>query len=195
MASPSPVPHATDTAEIGRTGVRVTRLGLGGVALSGAPPATDPQRPTPEDEGVALIRRSLALGLTYLDTAPMYGVGQSEARYGRALRGVPRDSFVLSTKVGRVLRPGAPGEQEGVTEVTSREVRLHLPLVHPGADGLHPPLRTQLHQDGERLRHGLGVLIVRIVNEEDVHALEPQGAPARTRTWFSHNHVFANSIE
>jgi D-threo-aldose 1-dehydrogenase len=107
MASPSPVPHATDTAEIGRTGVRVSRLGLGGVALSGAPPATDPQRPTPEDEGVALIRRSLALGLTYLDTAPMYGVGQSEARYGRALRGVPRDSFVLSTKVGRVLRPGA----------------------------------------------------------------------------------------
>jgi D-threo-aldose 1-dehydrogenase len=109
MASPSPVPHATDTAEIGRTGVRVSRLGLGGVALSGAPPATDPQRPTPEDEGVALIRRSLALGLTYLDTAPMYGVGQSEARYGRVLRGVPRDGFVLSTKVGRVLRPSAPG--------------------------------------------------------------------------------------
>ena len=94
MASPSPVPRATDTAEIGRTGVRVSRLGLGGVALSGAPRATDPQRPTLEDEGVALIRRSLALGLTYLDTAPMYGVGQSEACYGRALRGVPRYSFV-----------------------------------------------------------------------------------------------------
>ena len=110
MTSSSPIPRATDTAEIGRTGLRVSRLGLGGVALSGAPPATDPQRPTPEDEGVALIRRSLALGLTYLDTAPMYGVGQSEARYGRALRGVPRDSFVLSTKVGRVLRPGAAGQ-------------------------------------------------------------------------------------
>ena len=67
MVSPSPVPRATDTAEIGRTSVRLSRLGLGGVALSGAPPATDPQRPTPEDEGVALIRRSLALGLTYLD--------------------------------------------------------------------------------------------------------------------------------
>jgi D-threo-aldose 1-dehydrogenase len=40
----------------------------------------------------------------------MYGVGQSEARYGRALRGVPRDDFVLSTKVGRVLRPGAAGQ-------------------------------------------------------------------------------------
>src|SRR5260370_9190211 len=64
MASHSPAPRATDTAEIGRTGLRVSRLGLGGVALSGAPPATDPQRPTPEDEGVALIRRSLPLGLT-----------------------------------------------------------------------------------------------------------------------------------
>jgi D-threo-aldose 1-dehydrogenase len=98
--------RATDRVEIGRTGLRVTRLGLGGVALSGAPPATDPQRRTPEDEAVALIQRSLALGLNYLDTAPMYGVGGSETRYGQALRGVPRDRYVLSTKVGRVLRSG-----------------------------------------------------------------------------------------
>ncbi len=101
--------RATDTAEIGRTGLRVTRLGLGGVALSGAPPATDPQRPSEEDEAVSLIQRSLALGLNYPDTAPMYGVGESERRYGRALRGVPRSGYVLSTKVGRVLRPDPAG--------------------------------------------------------------------------------------
>src|SRR5258705_12965303 len=58
MASPSPVPHATDTAEIGRTGVRVSRLGLGGVGLPGAPPATDPPRPPPDDQRVARLRRS-----------------------------------------------------------------------------------------------------------------------------------------
>jgi D-threo-aldose 1-dehydrogenase len=104
--------RATDTAEIGRTGLRVTRLGLGGVALSGAPPATDPERAAQEDEAVALIRRSLALGVTYLDTAPMYGAGESERRYGQALRGVARESYVLSTKVGRVLRPGAPGSAQ-----------------------------------------------------------------------------------
>jgi D-threo-aldose 1-dehydrogenase len=98
--------RATDTVEIGRTGLRVSRLGLGGVALSGAPPATDPHQPTPEAEAIALIHRSLDLGLNYLDTAPMYGVGQSERRYGQALRGIPRDRYVLSTKVGRVLRPG-----------------------------------------------------------------------------------------
>jgi D-threo-aldose 1-dehydrogenase len=101
--------RATDTVEVGRTGVRVSRLGLGGVALSGAPPSTDPERATPEGEAVALVQRSLALGVTYLDTAPMYGVGQSERRYGAALRGRVRDSFVLSTKVGRVLGPPAPG--------------------------------------------------------------------------------------
>ena len=100
--------RATDRVEIGRTGVVVSRLGLGGVALSGAPPATDPQHPTAEAEAVALIHRSLALGLNYLDTAPMYGVGQSERRYGQALRGVERDRYMLSTKVGRVLRPGPP---------------------------------------------------------------------------------------
>ena len=101
--------RAVDRVEIGKTGVRVSRLGLGGVALSGAPPSTDPQAATEEAEAVSLIKKSLALGLNYLDTAPMYGVGQSEHRYGQALRGVPRDGYVLSTKVGRVLDPAEPG--------------------------------------------------------------------------------------
>jgi D-threo-aldose 1-dehydrogenase len=102
--------RATDTVEIGRTGLHVTRLGLGGVALSGVPPATDPHLPSPESEAVSLIRRSLGLGLNYLDTAPMYGLGHSERRYGQALQGIPRDRYVLSTKVGRVLRPDAAGQ-------------------------------------------------------------------------------------
>jgi D-threo-aldose 1-dehydrogenase len=99
--------RATDTVEIGTTGLQVSRLGLGGVALSGAPPATDPEQATSATDAIALIQRSMALGLRYLDTAPMYGVGQSEIRYGQALHGVPRESYVLSTKVGRVLRPDA----------------------------------------------------------------------------------------
>jgi D-threo-aldose 1-dehydrogenase len=104
--------RATDKVEIGKTGVYVSRLGLGGVALSGAPPATDPHQATSEAESIALIQRSLALGLNYLDTAPMYGVGASERRYGQALRGVARDRYVLSTKVGRVLRPTEPGSSQ-----------------------------------------------------------------------------------
>ena len=101
--------RATDKIEISTTGLTVSRLGLGGVALSGARPSTDPHRPTAEGDAVTLIKRSLDLGVNYLDTAPMYGVGQSEGRYGRALQGVPRANYVLSTKVGRVLDPAEPG--------------------------------------------------------------------------------------
>jgi D-threo-aldose 1-dehydrogenase len=101
--------YATDKVEIGTTGLHVTRLGLGGVALSGAPPSTDPQQTTSEAEAMALIQRSLALGLNYLDTAPLYGLGHSERRYGQVLHGLARHSYVLSTKVGRVLRPSEPG--------------------------------------------------------------------------------------
>ena len=59
--------QATDKTEIGTTGLHVTRLGLGGVALSGAPPATDPNQTTSEDEATQLIRRSLELGLNGSD--------------------------------------------------------------------------------------------------------------------------------
>jgi D-threo-aldose 1-dehydrogenase len=104
--------RATDKVTIGMTSLRVSRLGLGGVALSGAPPATDPHQTTSEAEAVALIQGSLALGLNYLDTAPMYGMGESERRYGQALHDRTRDNYVLSTKVGRVLHPSEPGSAQ-----------------------------------------------------------------------------------
>lgn len=116
--------RATDTREIGKTGIRVTRLGLGGVALSGAPPSTDPHQVTSESEAVALIHRSLSLGVTYLDTAPLYGVGHSEQRYGAALRDLDRTRYVLSTKVGRVLRPDvATGETTWAFDFSRQGVR------------------------------------------------------------------------
>ena len=96
-----------ETAQIGSTDLQVTRLGLGGVALSGAPPSTNPTDTTSEDHSFALVNRSLEMGVNYLDTAPLYGVGDSERRIGKALQGVPRDSYVLSTKVGRVLDSAA----------------------------------------------------------------------------------------
>src|SRR5262245_57847992 len=104
--------HATDKVEIRAPGLRVSRLGLGADALSGAQPSTDPHQTTSEDEAIGLIHRSLDLGLNYLDTAPLYGVGDSERRYGQALRGLARGSYVLSTKVGRVIRPNEPGSAQ-----------------------------------------------------------------------------------
>ena len=53
-------------------------------------------------------------GIRYFDTAPLYGHGLSERRLGRALRARPRDEYVLSTKVGRVLRPAGPEHAETI---------------------------------------------------------------------------------
>ena len=60
----------------------------------------------------------MAQGITYFDTAPHYGHGLSEHRVGRVLRGLPRDAFVLSTKVGRLLAPDrqAPSVQHGYVD-------------------------------------------------------------------------------
>ena len=58
------------------------------------------------EQADATLRAALAAGVTYFDTAPHYGSGLSETRTGATLRGVDRDSFVISTKVGRVLAPG-----------------------------------------------------------------------------------------
>src|SRR5215468_480516 len=74
-----------------------------GVALGGAPlgnlfSALD------EEAALATVRRAWSLGVRYFDTAPHYGQGLSERRFGQVLREMPRNAFVLSTKVGRVLR-------------------------------------------------------------------------------------------
>ncbi len=88
-----------DTAEIGSTGVRVTRLGLGGAPIGGnLVPVTD-------DEALEVVNRAVELGIRYFDTAPLYGLGRSESFYGEVLPSLDRGSFSVSTKVGRVLNP------------------------------------------------------------------------------------------
>ena len=72
-------------------------------------------RAVPDDAAVALIRHAYDEGVRYFDTAPHYGQGLSERRFGAALRGLPRESYVLSTKVGRLLTEAAdvPETQNG----------------------------------------------------------------------------------
>ena len=66
----------------------------------------------PDAEATATVERALALGLNFFDTAPLYGHGKSELRLGRALEGRARASFVVATKVGRVLLPEDPARVE-----------------------------------------------------------------------------------
>jgi D-threo-aldose 1-dehydrogenase len=88
------------TARIGATDVEVTRLALGTAPLGGWP------TPVPDDQALATLRRAWEVGIRYVDTAPFYGTGKSETLVGEVLSTFPRDQFVLSTKVGRLLVPG-----------------------------------------------------------------------------------------
>ena len=88
-----------ETDRIGSTDVSVTQLGLGGAPLGAH--LFDVE----ESEAVALISRAFELGVRYFDTAPLYGFGRSQCRYGHVLAEVSRNEFVISTKVGRVLVP------------------------------------------------------------------------------------------
>jgi D-threo-aldose 1-dehydrogenase len=92
-----------DTRILGKSGVRVTQMGFGGAPLGNMYQAF------PDAQAWAAVRTCYDSGIRYFDTAPLYGFGLSEHRVGEALRGLDRDSFVLSTKVGRLLRPGDVG--------------------------------------------------------------------------------------
>lgn len=87
------------TRRIGRTAVEVTTLGLGTATLGGSRVAMT------WDERHAIVQAAWEAGVRYVDTAPFYGVGAAERAVGDALRGQRRGAWVLSTKVGRLLRP------------------------------------------------------------------------------------------
>ena len=66
------------------------------------------RKPLPRDDGrgsLAAVTQAWESGIRYFDTAPHYGLGLSERRLGEALAGYPRDEYVVSTKVGRLLEP------------------------------------------------------------------------------------------
>jgi len=91
---------------LGSTGLEVTRLGLGCASL-GRLEGEDAQ-----EQATRVVHRALSLGVNLFDTAPLYGAGKSEKRLGKALEGVPRDDYVLASKVGHLVR--SPEEMESI---------------------------------------------------------------------------------
>lgn len=80
----------------------VTELGCGGSRIGNLHGVVS------EADAEATVAAALAAGVRYFDVAPFYAGGLGELRLGHALRAVPRDSYVLSTKVGRVYEPFPP---------------------------------------------------------------------------------------
>lgn len=99
--------RATDSMALPRGGLRLTRLGMGCAPIGGLYQAVS------EKESRDAVDAAWKLGLRYFDTAPYYGFTLSEHRLGAALREHPRDEYIISSKVGRLMKPDSgvrPGE-------------------------------------------------------------------------------------
>ncbi len=82
-----------------RSELRLSELSLGCAQLGNL------HRAISDEQAAAAVSAAWDRGIRYFDTAPHYGLGLSERRLGRALAGYPRDAYMLSTKVGRLLEP------------------------------------------------------------------------------------------
>lgn len=103
------------------TTLRTTEIGFGASQLGNF------GRAVSDEEARAVVDEAWRLGIRYFDTAPHYGLGLSERRLGAALADRPRDQYVLSTKVGRLLEPNPDGadlqDDDGfVVPATTRRV-------------------------------------------------------------------------
>ena len=84
--------------------MKVSRLSFGASSLAGVFRTVD------ENEAIKAVHVALECGINYFDVAPAYGGTVAETVLGKALRGVPRDRYYLSTKVGKYTKPGTYGE-------------------------------------------------------------------------------------
>lgn len=119
-----------------------TTLGLGCAAFGNL------YAPVSARTSTETVHAAWALGIRHLDTAPHYGLGQSERRLGEALRGLPAAEAVISTKTGRLLEPNPdhrPGDQDPEGFVVPATLRRRWDFT---ADGLRRSLESSLDRLG-----------------------------------------------
>jgi D-threo-aldose 1-dehydrogenase len=147
---------------IGDTGVEVTQLGLGGVFVAGRD--HDDGSITGYQTALATLDRAYEIGIRYFDTAPLYGRGRSEKRFGKMLGRRVRESFALSTKVGRLLVPDT--QDPGVW------VEDGLPHLVATFDLSRDGIRRSVEESLER--HKLGHAEILYLHDPDVENLEDE---------------------
>ena len=132
---------------------------IGGLGFGGAPIGN--LYAEVSDEGArATVDAAWDAGVRYFDTAPHYGLGLSERRLGAALAGRPRDEFVISTKVGRVLEPRDGG---GLDDAGFLVPATHRRVWDFSADGVRRSLESSL------LRLGLDRVDIVYLHDPDDH--------------------------
>jgi D-threo-aldose 1-dehydrogenase len=151
---------------IGRTTLEVSVLGLGTATLGGT------RVPVTRAEGEAIVRAAWDAGVRYVDTAPYYGLGQAERAVGDALRAEPRAEWVLSTKVGRLLRPRLSAADDGAPH--------HVMPFDPVYDYSHDGIMRSVDDSLQRL--GLARIDILYVHDIGSYQHGPEAHPALMET-------------
>lgn len=138
----------------------LTPLGYGAANLGNL------HRPLTDDEAWAILDAAWDAGVRYYDTAPHYGLGLSERRLGAFLRTKPRAEYVLSTKVGRLIRPN-PDDDGGLDLANDFHVRTDVQRVW---DFTEDGIRTSLADSLERM--GLDRVDIAYLHDPERHDLD-----------------------
>ncbi|MEU1005897.1 aldo/keto reductase [Streptomyces tibetensis] len=146
------------TATLGSTGVRVTELSFGAAGIGNL------YRPITDEAALATVDAAWDAGIRTFDTAPHYGLGLSERRLGAALRDRPRDTYTVSTKVGRLLEPDPRGGRGDDLAHGFAVSDTHRRVWDFSADGVLRSLEASLQ------RLGLDRVDVALLHDPDDHA-------------------------
>lgn len=142
----------------------LTPLGLGTAPLGGL------YSPVSDEEAHRVIDAAWRHGIRFFDTAPLYGHGAAERRLGAVLAGRPRDSYVLATKVGRLLRrPSEPAPEDAYYKDTPPE--------RPVFDFSHDGVMRSFEESLQRL--GLDRIDILHLHDPDAHETEAMAGAYR----------------
>ncbi len=152
--------------KLGRTGLEVSVLGFGSAPLGDIYEVLD------DATAIATVEAAAEAGVTLFDTAPLYGQGSAEHRIGTALRRRPPGSFVVSTKVGRMLSPAPKGRVKTSRFVGGLEFNVTNDYSYDAA------MRSHEHS---LMRLGLPAVDVLLIHDADVWTHGPEEGPKRYR--------------
>ena len=155
-----------EAVSLGRTALRVTRLGFGAAPIGGL------YRDVRDSDAQAIVRYAWQLGIRHFDVAPLYGYGNAERRLGSVLAELPRDQFVVSTKVGRLIYPRdaiPPGADVDRQAPDGQEDAFYMgtPSARPVFDYSYDGVRRSIEQSMKRL--GLDRIDILYIHDPDDH--------------------------
>jgi D-threo-aldose 1-dehydrogenase len=146
------------TTTLGTTDVRVTELSFGAAGIGNL------FRAVSDEVASAAVEAAWDAGVRTFDTAPHYGLGLSERRLGAALRGRDRDTYTVSTKVGRLLEPNPEGSHGNDLAHGFAVPDTHRRVWDFSSDGVLRSLEASLD------RLGLDRVDIALLHDPDDHA-------------------------